>query len=241
MAGHSKWANIKHKKAKADKKKGKLFSKIMKELINAVKQGGADPKTNARLRVILDKARAAGMPQDNIDRNIKRAASQDSTNYDEVIYEIYGYGGVAILCEALTDNKNRTATDIRIAINKRGGQIASVGSVLFLFDRKGVIEIAKAGVDKDQLFFDATDRGAEDFDEDDTTYYIITTQGDFAPVRAAIEEKGYAILQSTLTFIPKARTLSEGENREKNQALIEWLEEIDDVDEVISNMVHDED
>ena len=137
MAGHSKWANIKHKKERADSKKGKIFSRITKEIISAVKQGGPDPKSNAKLRLVLQKAKAANLPGENIERNIKKATSQDQADFFEITYELYGHGGVGIIVEAMTDNKNRTASDMRIATNKRGGSVASPGSVAFNFDRKG--------------------------------------------------------------------------------------------------------
>ena len=143
MAGHSKWANIKHRKGKADAIKGKLFTRVTKEIISAVKQGGSDPKNNPKLRLAIQKARAVNLPNDNIERNIKKASSADQADFSEVAYELYGYGGVGIIALVLTDNKNRAASDMRIATNKRGGTIASPGSVAFNFDRKGVIEILK--------------------------------------------------------------------------------------------------
>ena len=167
MAGHSKWANIKHKKGRADALKGKAFSRIAKEIISAVKQGGSDPKSNSRLRLAVQKARAANMPNDNVDRNIKKAGSADQADFAEVTYELYGYNGVGIIVEILTDNKNRTASDIRIATNRRGGTIASPGSVMFNFDRKGVIQVLKKDVSEDDLFMAVTEAGAEDFEGQD--------------------------------------------------------------------------
>ena len=148
MAGHSKWANIKHKKERADAKKGKVFSRIIKGLISAVKQGGPDPKSNAKLRAAIQKAKAANLPADNIERNIKKASNVDQSDYTEMTYEIYGHGGVGIIVLAMTDNKNRTASDMRIATNKKGGAIASPGSVMFNFDKKGVIQIANRSDDR---------------------------------------------------------------------------------------------
>ena len=163
MAGHSKWANIKHRKAKSDAKKGKAFSSVTKEIIVAVKAHGPDPKSNPQLRLAITRAKAVNLPNENIERNIKKAQSKDQSNFDEVTYEVYGSGGVGIICRALTDNKNRTASDMRIATNKRGGTIAVPGSVAFNFDKLGVIQIEKGKVDSEKLFVDALDAGAIDF------------------------------------------------------------------------------
>ena len=152
MAGHSKWANIKHRKDRSDRKKGKIFSRIMKEVISAVKQGGSDPKTNSKLRAAIDKAKEANVPNENIERNIKKASSSDQQDFVEITYELYGYGGVGIIVEGMTDNKNRIASDIRIATNKCGGTIATPGAVAYNFDRKGVIRIPKANTKEDDLF-----------------------------------------------------------------------------------------
>lgn len=153
MAGHSKWANIKHRKGKADVKKGKIFSRISKEIISAVKLGGPDVKNNPRLRLVLQKARTVNVPNDNIERNIKKAMSADQADYSELSYEMYGYGGVGLYIEIMTDNKNRISSEIHIATNKRGGHVATPGSVAFNFDRKGVIQVAKKNAIEDELFW----------------------------------------------------------------------------------------
>ncbi|MEM8728103.1 MAG: YebC/PmpR family DNA-binding transcriptional regulator, partial [Chlamydiota bacterium] len=163
MAGHSKWANIKHKKERADAKKGKIFSRIAKEIISAVKQGGPDPKSNTKLRFALQKAKGANVPADMIDRNIKKGASTDQSDFTELTYELYGHGAVGIIVDAMTDNKNRTASAIRIATNKKGGSIASPGSVAFNFERKGAIRIGKDQGEEEALFMQAVDGGADDF------------------------------------------------------------------------------
>ncbi len=236
MAGHSKWANIKHKKARVDAKRGKIFSRIAKELIVAVKLGGADPSTNTRLRLVLQKAKAANFPNDNIERNIKKAASADQANFDEMMYELYGYGGVGILCEAMTDNKNRMASELRIATNKRGGTIATPGSVSFQFEQKGIIQIPKAGVDKDKLFEEVLEAGAEEFDEEETLFMVVTPFDSLYTVKETIEHLGYICEDATVEMLPKVMIDCDEEDKEKNLALIEWLESIDDVDVVFHNM-----
>jgi len=236
MAGHSKWANIRHKKERADAKKGKVFSSCAKEIISAVKTGGPDPKANTRLRLAIDKARSANVPNDVIDRNIKKASSADQADYVEVTYELYGHGGVGIVVDALTDNKNRTASDMRIATNKRGGTIADPGSVAFNFDRKGVIQIAAESIDEDALFLAATEAGAEDFEEDDGSFVITTDPTDLYKIKEALEEAGYSIENTSLEMIPKVYIEVDSETEQANNALIEWLEDLDDVDEVYHNM-----
>jgi YebC/PmpR family DNA-binding regulatory protein len=237
VAGHSKWANIKHRKERADSKKGKAFSQVTKEIIVAVKQGGPDPKTNARLRLVLQKAKAVNLPSDNIERNIKKASSADQGNYDEIVYEIYGHGGVGIICEALTDNKNRTASDVRIAINKRGGSIATPGAVAFQFDRKGIILVKKEkSVDADTLFMTVSDAGAEDFQEEDEQFVIITPPDLLYQVKGAMDEAGFKAEEVTIEMLPKTHIECDKEIEEKNIALIDWLEGLDDIDSVYHNM-----
>src|SRR5581483_11616093 len=178
MAGHSKWANIKHRKGRADAIKGKIFSRLVKEIISAVKQGGPDPKSNSKLRLVIQKAREANLPNENIERNIKKATSADQADYTEMTYELYGYGGVGIIAEVMTDNKNRIASEMRIATNKRGGTIASPGAVAFNFDRKGIIHIAKQNVEEESLFLAATDAGADDFEASEDSFIITTNPTD---------------------------------------------------------------
>lgn len=237
MAGHSKWANIKHRKGKADAKKGKVFSRIAKEIISAVKVGGgSDPKSNARLRLVLQKARAANVPNDIIERNIKKASSADQQDYDEMTYELYGHGGVGIIVDVMTDNKHRTASDMRIATNKRGGTIASPGAVAFNFERKGVIQISKKHAVEDELFLAATEAGAQDFETVDETYVITCDPMDLYSVKEAIQKLGFECDEATLEMIPKSVVECDEETAKANLALVEWLEGLDDVDAVYHNM-----
>ena len=236
MAGHSKWANIKHQKERSDKQKGKIFSRMAKEIISAVRLGGADPKNNPRLKLAIQKAKKANFPNDNIDRNIKKASSPDQANYEFITYEIYGYGGVGLIVEVMTDNKNRTATDMRIAINKRGGSIASPGSVAFNFDRKGVIQIERKGQNEEELFNAAIEAGAEDFEAADEGFMITTDPTALYAVKDLLDEKGLESVEAGIEMIPKTLIACDAETLSSNNALIEWLEEIDDVDTVYHNM-----
>ncbi len=236
MAGHSKWANIKHQKAKADAKKGKAFSRAAKEIISAVKQGGPDPKSNPRLRLAITKAREVNLPNDVVERNIKKASSEDQADFSEVTYELYGYGGVGIIVDILTDNKNRVSSDIRIATNKRGGTIASPGAVAFNFDRKGVIQIQKENAIEDELFMASTEAGAEDFEAEEDIYIITTDPADLFAVKEAIEHLGFKCEEASLEKIPKVLVDCSEEDKIANLALIEWLEDLDDVDELYHNM-----
>jgi YebC/PmpR family DNA-binding regulatory protein len=237
MAGHSKWANIKHRKGKADAMRGKMFSRLAKEIISAVKVSGiSDPKMNPRLRLAIQKARAANMPNDIVDRNIKKASSADQADYSEVTYELYGYGGVGLFIEALTDNKNRLASEIRIATNKCGGTIATPGAVAFNFDRKGVIQIVKKHAIEEELFAAAINSGAEDFDSEEETYIITTDPSSLFTVKEAINALGFNVDEAELQMIPKSYVDCDLENAKLNLALIEWLEGIDDVDAVYHNM-----
>ncbi len=236
MAGHSKWANIKHKKDRADKQKGKLFSRFAKEIISAVKLGGPDPKSNSRLRLAIQKAKAINMPGENIDRNIKKAASPDQADFLSMTYEIYGHGGVGIIVEAMTDNKNRTASDMRIATNKRGGTIASPGSVAFSFDRKGVIQVGKSAVDEDKLFQEAIEAGADDFESAEEGYMITTDPSELYAVKEKLEAKGFKVDEAEIEMIPQTLIECDEETSKSNMALIEWLEDLEDVNFVYHNL-----
>lgn len=236
MAGHSKWANIKHRKERSDAKKGKIFSRVSKEIISAVKLGGVDAKSNARLRLALQKAKIANVPNDNVERLIKKASSSDQADYNEVTYELYGYGGVGILVDILTDNKNRAASEMRIATNKRGGTIAMPGSVSFLFDKKGIIEVVKQGIEEDTLFLDATDLGAEDFEVTEDFFLVTTQPSDLYAIKDGLTEKGYNVTSAEWEMIPKNFIACNAENVTANMALIDWLEALEDVDEVYHNM-----
>lgn len=236
MAGHSKWANIKHRKEKSDAKKGKLFSRASKEIISSVKLGGADPKSNTRLRLAIQKARAVNVPNDNIDRLIKKASSADQADYQEITYELYGYGGVGLIVEVMTDNKNRAASEMRIATNKRGGTIATPGAVAFNFERKGIIEIPKGDLVEDELFLAATEGGAENFEKLDELYFVTTDPLQVNAVKDALIEKGYTVASAEIEMIPKTLVSCDEESAKANLALIEWIEGLEDVDAVYHNM-----
>ena len=236
MAGHSKWANIKHRKGRADIIKGKIFSRITKEIITAVKQSGPDPKSNPRLRLVLQKARAANMPSENIERNIKKASSADQADYHDVTYELYGYGGVGIFVEIMTDNKNRASSDMRIATNKKGGNIASPGAVAFNFDRKGVIQVLKTSGNEDDIFMLATEAGAEDFEVGEDIYIITTPPDLLFQVKEALDQKSIKCESAELEMIPKVYVECNSEDTKANEELIEWIEGLDDVDAVYHNM-----
>ena len=237
MAGHSKWANIKHKKERADAQKGKIFSRIAKEIISAVKQGGADPKGNVKLRLALQKAKAANVPSEVISRNIKKASSADQKDYVELMYEIYGYGGVGILVQAMTDNKNRTASDIRIAIHKKGGSLAAPGSVSFNFEQKGVLHICKNdAAEEEALFLKVTDLGAEDFESGGDHFIVITPAEKLYEIKEALEMDGASIEEADLEMLPKVMIECDPSAEAANRALIDFLENLDDIDAAFHNM-----
>ena len=235
MAGHSKWANIKHRKGKADAIKGKLFSRLTKEIISAVKQGGADPKANTKLRMVLHKARIANLPNENIERNIKKATSATQADYSEISYELYGYAGVGIIVEIMTDNKNRSASEMRIATNKKGGSIANPGSVAFNFECKGIIQ-GKKNASEEELFNLITEAGAEDFDLEEDFCMITTAPDQLFQVKETLERQGFICEEAQLQMIPKTYIECDAENQRLNLDLIEYLEAIDDVDAVYHNM-----
>ena len=236
MAGHSKWANIKHRKEKSDATKGKLISRMAKEIISAVKQGGPDIKSNAKLRLVLQKARSANVPSDVIERNIKKGSSADQADFFEIMYELYGYGGVGIIVDVMTDNKNRISSDMRIATNKRGGNVAEPGSVAFNFDRKGVIQIAKHKATEGELFMLVSEAGADDFEVEGEMYMVVTPVELLYQVKEHLEKAGITCDEVNLEMIPKHSIECDAEARQKNEALIEWLEALDDVDAVYHNM-----
>jgi YebC/PmpR family DNA-binding regulatory protein len=236
MAGHSKWANIKHRKGRADAIKGKIFSKIAKEIISAVKQGGSDPKMNPRLRLVLSKAKAVNVPNDIIERNIKKGAGGENADYFELSYELYGHGGVGIIVDIVTDNKNRISSDMRIATNKRGGTIASPGSVAFQFDRKSIFQIKKEGVDQEILFSNVLEVGAEDFDETEDFFIIIAAPELLYQVKESLDSLKVEVEEAEVQAIPRLQIECDEETQAANLALIEWIEELDDVDAVFHNM-----
>ena len=238
MSGHSKWATIKRKKGATDAQRGKVFTKLGREIAIAVKQGGsADPSTNSKLRDVIAKAKAANMPNDNITRSIKKASGDgDGSNYEEITYEGYGPGGVAVICECTTDNRNRTAGDLRHYFDKFGGNLGQNGCVSFMFNKKGVILIEKSSkVIEDTLMLEALDAGAEDFNVEDEVYEIITEPADFSAVREQLEAKGYEFLQAEVSMIPNMTTkLTDPEHIKFMDKLLENLEDLDDV----SNVYH---
>lgn len=236
MAGHSKWANIKHKKERSDAQKGKIFSRIAKEIISAVKVGGSDPKGNPRLRLAIQKAKEANFPNDNVEKNIKKAASADTADYETVSYELYGHGGVGIIVEAMTDNKNRSASDIRIALNKRGGNLATPGAVAFNFDRQGIIQVPLTSGSESDLFELAIESGAQDFEATPDGYFIITDPSELYAVKEKVTAKGIKCDSSEIEMVPKSTIACDEEVKKSNLALIEWLEGIDDVEAVYHNM-----
>lgn len=236
MAGHSKWANIKHRKGRADAKRGKIFSRIAKEIISAAKLGGVDPKSNPRLRLALQKAREANVSNEIIERNLKKATSDDQADYMEMTYELYGHGGVGIIADVMTDNKNRISSDMRIATNKRGGTVANPGAVAFNFERKGIIQVNSNGVVEDQLFMTATEAGAEDFESEEDLFIITTDPVNLFVVKEAINQLGCKFEETSLEMIPKLYVDCDVETAKANLALIEWLEELEDVDAVYHNM-----
>lgn len=236
MAGHSKWANIKHRKEKADAKKGKVFSRVAKEIITAVKLGGPDRIGNPRLRLAIQKAKEYNLPNDIVDRNIKKASSADQADYIEMTYELYGHGGVGIIADVMTDNKNRISSDMRIATNKRGGVVASPGAVAFNFDRKGIIQIPKATTPEEPLFEASTLAGAEDFEVTDDYYIVTTDQNELLKIKEELTTGGFKIEEAEIDMIPKSTVDCDEETKKANLALIEWLEALDDVDAVYHNM-----
>ncbi len=236
MAGHSKWANMKHRKERSDKKKGKIFSRITKEIMSAVKQGGVDPKSNSKLRLAIQKAKDANMPNDNVERNIKKASSADQQDFSEMTYELYGYGGVGILVDIMTDNKNRISGEVRIATNKHGGTIATPGAVSYNFDRKGLFRIPKTAISEDGLFLLITEAGAEDFALEDESYIVYTSVEAFIPVKESLEKAGIKGEEAELAMVPKTLVEVTDEDANSNIALIEYLESLDDVDAVYHNM-----
>jgi YebC/PmpR family DNA-binding regulatory protein len=236
MAGHSKWANIKHRKGKSDARKGKLFTRASKEIISAVKLGGADPKSNTRLKLAIQKARTVNVPNDNIDRLIKKASSADQADYHEITYELYGHGGVGLIVEIMTDNKNRASSDMRIATNKRGGTIATPGAVTFNFERKGIIEIPKNEIQEDDLFLAVTEAGAEDFESTNDLFLVTTDPLQLITVKDSLEKLGYSSTSAEIEMVPKTFVACDEETSKANLALIEWLENLEDVDAVYHNM-----
>lgn len=238
MAGHSKWNNIKGRKGAQDAKRGKIFQKLSREIYMAAKSGGPDPSSNPSLRLVLDKAKTANMPNDNVQRAIKKATtSGEGENYDEIIYEGYGPAGVAILVHTLTDNRNRTSTNVRVAFNKNGGSLGETGSVAYMFDRKGYIAIEREGldVDEDTMLMSVLEAGGEELEASEEVFEIYTEASDFPDVRDSLEKEGYVLAQSELTMVPQVVTELSEEDLEILQTIVDVLEEDDDVSEVYTS------
>ncbi len=240
MSGHSKFANIKHKKEKNDAAKGKIFTIIGRELAVAVKEGGSDPANNSRLRDVIAKAKANNMPNDTIERGIKKAAGElGSVNYEFVTYEGYGPGGIAIIVDALTDNKNRTASNVRNAFTKGSGSIGTQGCVSYMFDQKGqiIIDREECDMDPDELMMLALDAGAEDFSEEEDSFEILTSPDDFSDVRQKLEEEGIPMASAEVTMIPQNYVALTDENALKQlNRTLDMLDEDDDVQAVYTNL-----
>lgn len=238
MSGHSKWANIKQKKGKTDAARGSIFTKIGREIAIAVKAGGPDPATNSKLRDVISKAKQNNMPNDNIQRSIKKASGElNAVNYEEVTYEGYGVGGVALIVEALTDNKNRTAGDVRHLFDKFGGSLGAIGCVSYMFQKKGVIIVDKQSIGEDELFMLALDAGADDVITDEDVYEITTMPNDLGKVREALEKEKLVILSAAIDMAADNEITPDAHQAETLQKLIDKLEELDDVQNVYHNAI----
>lgn len=237
MSGHSKWHNIANKKGKTDAQRAKVFTKMAREIIVVVKEGGANPASNSRLADVIAKAKAANVPNDNIERAIKKAAgAEDSSAYESLVYEGYGPGGVAVVVDCLTDNRNRTAASLRHYFDKFGGNLGATNSVMWQFKQCGLLVIDKEGVDEDELMLCALDSGADDFNAEGEAFEITTAPEQFSAVRVALEDAGYTFLTAEVTRIADNEvTLTDEKERFKMQLLLDALEDDDDVQEVAHN------
>lgn len=242
MSGHSKWSTIKRKKEKTDSQRAKVFTKMSREITVAVKEGGPDPGTNGKLRDAVAKAKAANVPSDNIERVIKRAQGADKTDYESILYEGYGPGGIAVIVEALTDNRNRTAADVRHYFDKYDGNLGTTGCVAFMFAQKGVVVIDMDGKSEDSVMEDAIEAGADDISFEEGIAEIVTEPAGLRGVREALEAKGYAFISAELAYIPANYTRLEDPDQLKKMAtLIELLEDNDDVQNLWHNLDKEED
>ncbi len=243
MSGHSKWHNIQAKKSKTDAQKGKIFTKLGREILVAVKEGGPDPASNSKLKDIIAKCKANNMPNDNIERSIKKAAGDSSAaNYEDIVYEGYGPNGVAVMVEAMTDNRNRTASDVRHIFDKFGGNLGASGAVAWMFDKKGVIVIERTAttLSEDDLMLEVIEAGAENFEADEEFYEITTAPADFSTVREYLEEKGIAYLEAEIKMIPQNYVKLDSEGARKMSLIVEHLEDLDDVQDVWHNWEEEE-
>ena len=242
MSGHSKWNNIKRKKEKTDGARAKVFTKVGREISVAVREGGPDPASNSKLADLISKAKRMNVPNDNIQRIIKKAEGGDKTEYEAITYEGYGPGGVAIMVETLTDNRNRTAADLRHYFDKHGGNLGVVGCVGFLFNQKGVIDISLEDKDPDEAMMDALDAGAEDFDAGEEAAEVTTSPEDFSAVCKALEAKGYEFLSADVAMVPTTTTtLTDPDQLTKMGKLLDALEDNDDVQNVWHSLENEED
>jgi YebC/PmpR family DNA-binding regulatory protein len=237
MSGHSKWHTIKHKKGVADAKRGQLFTKLIKEISIAARLGGGDPETNPRLRTAVLKARAGNMPKDNVDRAIKKGTGElEGVSYEEILYEAYGPGGVAILIDVLTDNKNRAAAEIRNLLNKHGGNLGAAGSVAYQFKRKGLINLDAKKYKEDDVLAAALDAGAEDVSNDGETIEVTTSPEDLYNVQKALEGKGFQASLAELARVPDTTVTLDNDKVQKALKLVEYLEDHEDVQSVATNL-----
>lgn len=235
MSGHNKWSTIKHKKGAADAKRGKVFTKLIKEITVAAKIGGGDPNGNPRLRTAVDKAKAENMPKDNIDRAIKKGTGElEGVTYEEITYEGYGPGGVAVLVECMTDNRNRTVSEVRSIFTKCNGNMGETGCVSWMFDKKGLIVFAKT-VDFEKLFETALEAGAEDVTDEEEQYEVLTDPSSFIEVREALEAAGFANESAEITMLPQTMVKLDGKNAENMLKMMDRLEDNDDVQNVYAN------
>lgn len=242
MAGHSKWKTIKRAKAHTDKKRGVLFTRLIREIMMAAKLGGGDPSGNPRLRTAIDNAKAVSMPKDNIERAIKKGAGEmEGVDYVDVLYEAYGPGGVAIMIQALTDNPTRTVADVRLKLSRNGGNMGSTNSVAYLFDRRGQMTVEAPGASEDAVMEVALEAGALDVERDEETFLVTTDPGSLHAVKEAMEERRYKVADAELAWVPKSTVAVEGANAEALLKLLEALEELDDVQKVDANFEMDAD
>lgn len=236
MSGHNKWSKIKNKKGSEDARRGKIFTKLGRNISVAVREGGDNPEYNPALKVAIDKAKAENMPNDNIERAIKKASGDtNGANFERIIYEGYAKDGVAVIVDCLTDNKNRTAPDIRHIFDKNGGNLGTDGSVMFMFNRKGLIEIEKDGIDFDELMLNVIDLGAEDVSDEDDVYQIITSVEDFQTVLDGVKEANYKLSKADISYLADNLIDAQESNNKKIMKLIDALEDNDDVQEVYTN------
>lgn len=236
MSGHSKWHSIKHKKGAVDAKRGKIFTKLIKEITVATRMGGKDPDSNARLRAAIAAAKAENMPKENIERGIKKGTGElEGTTYEEATYEGYGPGGVAVLVEVLTDNRNRAVAEVRHLFERHGGSLGAAGCVAWMFSQKGLIVLPKDQTDEEKLFEVALEAGAEDIKEEEKEFEVITEPSLFEQVKTAVERTGLTYALAEITMIPQTTTILEGKNAQQMLTLMELLEDNDDVNHVYAN------